>query len=308
MKTLLAATLAALLASTAAMVATRPADGRPGRVPLVWVTDQNPTRTDEIGHFVRHYPNLDLRLDPGNTDTQKVIVQAQAGVGPDLFDYWGEAAKNAYVKSGIAWDVTDALRTRGLDMKRIVWPLALPWTVQDGRIYAVPANVGVDAIWLRQDLFEQAGVPLPKAGLEPGRPCAPRGPHDRARPQGPRQALWIPHRLPRLLERVPPEFGGDMFDAKGIRCTVADPPSVACLQFDRDLIYRWRVSPSPNDEHRSPPGAAGAGRRDPRPTSAGASARWRWAVAGGSSSSGTTCGTMGSGSRRSSRRSDTSTV
>lgn len=264
MKTLLAATLAALLASTAAMVATRPAPGRPGRVPLVWVTDQNPTRTDEMAHFTRRHPGIDLTLDPGNTDTQKVIVQAQAGVGPDLFDYWGEAAKNAYVKSGIAWDVTDALRARGLDPKRIVWPLALPWTTIGGRTYAIPANVGVDAIWLREDLFAGDGVPLPKSPwslddlVRTAQAMTKRGRRGKIERYGfltDFRGFW---------NAFLPAFGGDLFDPKGHHCTVADPASVACLRFDRDLIYRWHVSPSPNDEQSITAGGGWGGAAGPQ--------------------------------------------
>lgn len=264
MKTILAATFAALVAATAGMLATRPPDGRSGRVPLVWVSDQNPTRDDEIGHFVRSHPGVDLRLDPGNTDTQKVIVQAQAGVGPDLFDYWGEAAKNAYVKSGIAWDVTDALRARGLDMKRLVWPLALPWTTQDGRVYAVPANVGVDAIWLREDLFAKDGVPLPKSpwSLDDLVRTAQTMTRRDARGHIERYGFLADFRG--FWNAFLPAFGGDMFDAKGLHCTVADPPSVACLRFDRDLIYRWHVSPSPNDEQSITAGGGWGGAAGPQ--------------------------------------------
>ena len=67
-----------------------------------------------------------------------------------------------------------------------------------------------------------------------------------------------------LWNALLPAFGGDLFDAKGLRCTVADPPSVACLRFGRDLIYRYRVSPSPNDEQSLTAGGGWGGAAGPQ--------------------------------------------
>lgn len=54
--------------------------------------------------FTKLHPGTVVTVDPGNGDTQKVIVQSQAGVGPDVFDYWGQGNFVAFVKSGIAFD------------------------------------------------------------------------------------------------------------------------------------------------------------------------------------------------------------
>ncbi len=265
MKTLLAALFAALLALTAAMVASRPREGKPGKVPLVWVTDKNPTRDAQIEVFERNHPDLDLFIDPGNTDTQKVIVQSQAGVGPDVFDYWGEAAKNAYVQSGIAWDLTDALLSHEMDFRKSIWPLALSWTTtKDGRIYGVPANVGVDAIWIHQDLFEKAGVPLPKPGwtlddlVKTAEALTVRGKDGHIEQYG----LLVD--FGGAYREFLPEFGGDLFDEKGLHCTVADEPSVACLNFIHDLLYKYRVAPSPADEQSLTAGGGWGGGAGPQ--------------------------------------------
>src|SRR5438477_205509 len=89
-----------------------------GKTSLIWVSDDNPTRREQIRLFNRLHPADDLRLDPTNSGMEKVIVQSLAGVGPELFDCYSGFQLSAYVKSGIAWDVTDGLARAGIDVRR----------------------------------------------------------------------------------------------------------------------------------------------------------------------------------------------
>ena len=62
----------------------RPRGGDDGRIELVWVSDDNPVRREQIELFNELYPQYRLRLDPQNAGMEKVIVQCLAGVGPQL--------------------------------------------------------------------------------------------------------------------------------------------------------------------------------------------------------------------------------
>ena len=132
-----------------------------GKVPLIWVSDDNPARREQIGLFNRLHPTYDLRLDP-SAGLEKVILQCLAGVGPDLFDSYGPSQLDAYIRSGAAWDLTDALARRGLDLSGRVYPSALSFGTRHGRVYGFPTNISVDALWFHKDLFAQARVPSPK--------------------------------------------------------------------------------------------------------------------------------------------------
>src|SRR5690349_15411783 len=107
MKLLFALILIALIALSAVAWVIRPKDVEDGKVQLAWVSDDNPVRKEQIDLFNRTDPACHLTLDPANNDMSKVIVQSVGGVGPDLFDCFNAAQLSAYVKSGIAWDLTD---------------------------------------------------------------------------------------------------------------------------------------------------------------------------------------------------------
>src|SRR5690349_9102935 len=86
-----------------------------GKTLLVWSSDDNPARREQIDLFNKENPQYHLVLDPNNTGMEKVVVQSIAGVGPDVFDA-GQGNIDLLIDSGIAWDVTDELKKRGVDV------------------------------------------------------------------------------------------------------------------------------------------------------------------------------------------------
>jgi len=217
----------------------------PGKTPLVWVSDDNPARRGQIALFNKLHPQYDLRLDPNDTSgREKVILQCLAGVGPDLFDAYGPSELDAYVRSGIAWDVTDELAKRGLDMHKEVWPAILPTGIREGRVYGFPANVAVDAIWYNKDLFDAAKEPYPKGPwtwdefIKVAKRLTLRDERGRAKQFGFFCDWW-------QWSQFIMFFGGHLYSKDGTRSTVDGPEAVAAIQFMYDLMYKYQVMPNP---------------------------------------------------------------
>lgn len=72
---------------------------------LVWATDANPVRIEQMKLFRDAYPEYDIMIDPDNTGKQKIITQSLAGMGPDVFDNSGYSLPD-FVEAGIAMDLT----------------------------------------------------------------------------------------------------------------------------------------------------------------------------------------------------------
>ncbi|NOY81564.1 MAG: extracellular solute-binding protein [Kiritimatiellaeota bacterium] len=225
----------------------RPAPAPPGKIPLTWVSDDNPARREQIALFNRLHPDYLLRLDPGNTGMEKVIVQSLAGVGPDLFDCYDGYQLSAYVRSGIAWDVTDALKKAGIDVTRDVWPAVFPNILHEGRVYGFPTNVAVNAIWFNKDIFDAAGIPYPTGTmtwqqfLPLAQKLTVRDKNGRAKRFGLLADWWN-------WKQFVLQWGGRMFTPDGTKCIIDSPEAIAGVQFFHDLIYRYRVMPSPVEE------------------------------------------------------------
>jgi len=246
MRLVIAAVAAGLLLWSWVMKASLPARSADGRASLVWTSDKNPLRDEQIELFNRLHRDCLLSLDPDNQSMDKVIVQSMGGVGPDIFDSRDAAQLSAYVRAGIAWDVTDKLAERGIDIARDAWPASRPLAVYEGRTYGVPTNIAPNAIWIHRDLFRKAGIAVPRTPWTWSEFV--KIAKKLTKPGGPKEAQYgfmfdwwnWPHFVM--------GFGGSTFNKTGTRCTLDSPECIAAVQFMHDLVYLHKVSPSPVEE------------------------------------------------------------
>jgi ABC-type glycerol-3-phosphate transport system substrate-binding protein len=234
------------MALSAVAWAIRPGSGGSHRTPLIWVSDDDPTRREHIAIFNRQNPDLDLQLDPDNGGPEKVIVQSLGGVGPDLFDCYFPDELAAYVQAGIAWDITDELAKRGINISRDCWPTLLPYVQLNGRIYGFPANAAVDVLYYDKSAFDSAGEPYPTGPVIWDRliPVLQRMTQRDANGRIIRYGISIddPYWMALVMQ-----WGGRIYSADGTRCELDSSQAIAAIQFLHDLIYRYKVLPSPGD-------------------------------------------------------------
>jgi multiple sugar transport system substrate-binding protein len=218
-----------------------------GKTVIVWATDNNPVRQEQVDLFNKLNPDLHLVIDPANRATEKVIVQSIGGVGPDVFDSYGELTLRTYVKSGIAYDVTDALQNKGIDVFTMLWPVSLPSCTLDGRVYGVPCNVNAHAVWYNKDIFDAEGIPYPKPGWTWD------------------ELIKTAQKLTKRDERGKPsrfgfhfdfgawgdlmhQYGARVYSEDGTKMTMDTPEATAALQRWKDIVYKHNVSPTPVQE------------------------------------------------------------
>jgi multiple sugar transport system substrate-binding protein len=238
---------AALLALSAIAAVWQPGDVSAGRTRLSWTVDESPVRQEQVDLFNRLHPDLLLRIDAANADPAKVIVQSLAGVGADLFCCYNNASLAMFARSGVAMDLTDEIRSWGLDLEQDIWNGANATTTYDGRVYGFPANVAVDCLWYHRDLLAASDVTLPEGPMtwEQFLPIA--------------QTLTLRDANGRVTqfgfgldwyrwEQYVRQWGGSTYSPQGTRCTLDSPQAIAALQFMFDLVYTHRVSPSPVEE------------------------------------------------------------
>jgi len=236
-----------LVALTLVAWAIRPGAGPAGKVPLVWVSDDNPARREQIALFNRLHPACDLSLDPDNNGMEKVIVQSVGGVGPDLFDCYSPFQLSSYVKAAVAWDLTDALVRAGVDVRRDVWDVAKAYVIYEGRVYGFPTNACTDALWFNKEIFDQSGIPYPRAPwtweefLPLAKRLTVREANGRIRHFGFSFDSWA-------WKFFLTQWGGHVYSEDGTRCLVDAPEAIAAVEFMHDLIYKHKVMPSPSEE------------------------------------------------------------
>ncbi len=217
------------------------------RTELVWVSDDNPVRREQIELFNKLNPDYHLRLDPQNTGMEKVIVQSLAGVGPDVFDCYTGFQLMAFVRSGIALDVTDELAARGADPDA-VWPCLKPLFMLNGRVYGHPDNTHAPAIWYNKKMFDEAGVPYPTSDwtwaefIDIAERLTVRDARGRPRQFGLMMGRWDWQSI------FLPKWGARFYTPEGTRCILDSPEAAAGAQFVRDLMFEYEVMPTATEE------------------------------------------------------------
>jgi len=247
MKTLFVVFFAVMAIFSVGMILTMPSEAPDNKIPLVWVSDDNPDRKQQISLFNDLHPDYLLKLDPGNQGTEKVIVQSIAGVGPDLFDVYGAVNLKAFALSGVAWDITDELAKRGINVPRDTWPLAQASSVYNGRVYGVPTNLASNGIWFNKKMLDEAGVKYPSGPwnweefIAVAQKLTKRDKNGRPINFGFLCDWWN-------WTQFVASYGGKLYNDDGTRCVLDSPEAERGVTLIRDLIYKYRVMPSPVEE------------------------------------------------------------
>jgi multiple sugar transport system substrate-binding protein len=211
---------------------------------LVWVTDDNPTRRGQMDGFIQS-TGKPIRIDPTNGTVEKVIVQSLGGVGPDVFDCGDASQLSAYVRAGIALDLTDELKARGIDVERDTFKGCMAQAVYQGRVYGVPTNIAADGVWMHEELVPKELIRTkPRTWDELGQlaqKLMKRDSRGRVTQYGLLFEWWN-------WKHFVASCGGQVFDKNGEKCLLDQPNAIKGIQVMYDLVYKYKVAPSPADE------------------------------------------------------------
>ncbi len=97
-------------------------------------------------------------------DEQKIKVAIASGEGPDITDSFSSAVAS-YAAQGIMVPLDDYIKRDGYDMSQFV-PVTLDICKYQGVQYALPININLMMLFCNTDMFEKAGLELPKTDAE----------------------------------------------------------------------------------------------------------------------------------------------
>jgi ABC-type glycerol-3-phosphate transport system substrate-binding protein len=222
-----------------------------GKVQLAWTTDPNPQRDPQVEWFNKLYPDCNLRIDPDNSDSMKVIVQSCAGMGPDIIGQVGWWSIQNYHEAGILMDLTEHADRMGFGLDTLaesVRPLTTLKVLNDqgrieDRMFAYPCNVFHTYIIYNKNIFDQRGVPYPPEDLtwtqymELARQLTVR---DEAR------GLPIVFGAAGVkVDAIIFQRGAEYLNEEGTRCTMDSPAFIDAMVFYHRLFYELDIEPTP---------------------------------------------------------------
>lgn len=219
---------------------------RPDRTPdhktrLIWTSDNNPARTEQIATFNREQPDLLLELDYSNQSTQKVVLQSISGVGPDILDFQDRHLQ-ALVEAGVLMDLTAPAKELGFSAARDSWPAGADVITLNARQYAYPCNIGANILIYNKNVFDYFGVPYPEGLMTVDefielakKVNSPRGTDPSKRIFAVAELNW---------EIFFESQRGEFFTEDG-RLNIADSPELRrAIQLHKDLIFRHHLMPT----------------------------------------------------------------
>ena len=245
MKKLFALTFVILIGLSLGARAMKPRREYGGRLRIIWTTDDNPARQEQIAIFDREFPNLKLTIDPTNNDQSKIIVQTMAGIGPDVIDCYTRQQLHTYYQAGILADITDLAKKHGTTPD-ICWEAARENMMIEGRQYGFVTNPGPWVIFYNKSIFDRCHVPYPTGDwtwdefTEVAKKLTLKSPDGRRNETfgimgyDLMEAIW--------------QNGGSFFSADGTRCTLDEPAAIEAAQWLMDLQFKYQCAPSPSEE------------------------------------------------------------
>lgn len=115
-----------------------------------------------VAAYEAEHPNIKIELDSLNTDQQKLKLKTQAASKevPDITIVNPAAQMKPYVDAKLLAPLNDMVEQNGL--KGTFQEGILDWYTFDKNLYALPDGNNIAVVFYNKELFQQAGVQVPK--------------------------------------------------------------------------------------------------------------------------------------------------
>ena len=177
---------------------------------------------------------------PGNY-YQKLLVMIAGRTAPDLM--WMGQSFAEFAMRGAFLDLSDRIAAE-VDLSEYHQKV-LSWYRLDGKQYGIPYGIDMEFIVYNKALFDEAGVPYPRDGwtVEEFVETSRRLTRDR---DGDGRADQYGYRGS-INEAA---FGGAFISEDGSKALCDTPEMIEALRFNLDLVHKWRVAPSPEEQRQ----------------------------------------------------------
>lgn len=197
--------------------------------------------------FTAKNPNITVKLNYIPADySQKVQTMIAGGTSPDIIELAEDV--HSYSSKGQIISLNDFIAKDGIDLKARYGETGGLTTAysRDGNLYAMPDRGGALILFYNKDMFDKAGLSYPTKDwtwvefLNAAQKLTLRD-GDKVTQYGWAAGGWWPWWMSFIYMN-----GGAVLDASG-QPVINSPEAVEAIQFYNDLVYKYKVAPSPDD-------------------------------------------------------------
>lgn len=236
---------AAAAATTAPAAATAPAKAGPV-VEISLATDwtegaRGETMKQAVPEFEKQNAKYRLKVEPiGGDYYDKLAVQIAGGTAADVMLFSGAFFLNFQQKGAFA-DITPRLKILNIDPAKFT---SVPKVFEaEGKQYGMPFQLTITTWYANVDMFEKAGVPLPKEGwtwdelLDTAKKLTKSGEKQ--------FGVWMLNSAESFWGPLMLSAGGNLFNKDHTKTAFADGNGFDGFKFAVELVTKHKVSPSP---------------------------------------------------------------
>ncbi|MBE3584463.1 MAG: sugar ABC transporter substrate-binding protein [Limnochordaceae bacterium] len=231
-------------------------------VPGVYAAGANPPVTIRFSEYPRPHEDemlkgllakfteqtgIQVKYEPV-TDYTKMTTEMVAGTAPDVVCWWG-ADFRAWAEQGFLADLDPYVQAQMKDDLPDFAPGQIRGFRYQGKLIGLPQYLGTVAVWYNRDMFDAGGLKYPgndetwESMLTIARKLTVS--------DGTKVSRWgwhIPMTLNDRLAYWVRQAGGEMQPpGDETKLTLDQPAALKAMHFLQDLVWKYKVSPTPAD-------------------------------------------------------------
>ena len=224
------------------------AAGKPVTLKLALYAEpsRTPIQQAMIAAFKSKYPDIHLNVEAAdfNTYYTKMNTNIAAGTVPDVFMMSGAYFYNAAMK-GVLKNLEPFIKSSRLNLGQDYFTESANQTYH-GTTYGIPGEIDIMALAYNKDLFDAAGARYPTADWTWHDILAAATKVTRKDKNG-RQTygIYAVNNSQEMWGDLVKENGGSFLTPDLKRGALDSPEAIEAIQFAVDLIYKYKVSPTP---------------------------------------------------------------
>jgi multiple sugar transport system substrate-binding protein len=199
------------------------------------------TLKQAVPEFEKQNAQYKLKIEPiGGDYYDKLSVQLAGGTASDVMLFSGAFFLNFQQKGAFA-DITPHLKTLNVDLSKFT---TVPAVFEaEGKQYGMPFQLTITTWYANIDMFEKAGVPLPKEGwnwdemLDAAKKLT--------KPEEKQYGIWMRNSAESVWGPLMLSAGGNWFNQDHTKTAFADGNGFDGFKFSVELVTTHKVSPTP---------------------------------------------------------------
>lgn len=207
-----------------------------------WTTGaRGETLKAAVAKFEKEFPKYTVKVEPiGGDYYDKLTIEISGGTAADIILFSGAIFLNFQQKGALA-AIDSYLKALNVNMGDYT---VVPGCSQaDGKQYGMPFELATTTWYANSDMFQKAGVPLPKEGWDwndlvdvAKKLTNPSQKQWGINMENSPESYWSPFVL---------SAGGHFFNSDHTKTALADGDGFEGFKFAVDLVTQYKVSPSP---------------------------------------------------------------